>query len=482
MLKAFSKLPITKSIDMLKNRGIPEYVATVNNSFSTNKPNESAYSQAKNNRSVHRQAFEGMKTQIKCEKSQEAIRKYALGSSFEGMKHKLYENFKVGRGESKHEEHKHGFEQPTIKTPYDSLHREINNKEAEVHEEKEFCKVEKTEAVAENKDSNVSSTINFKANLSSNSKTIWGSVCKLVTECVEETFPTDNFHKKAEQIKRKAKAAKLESERQIQYTEEELEMLQGTIPEWKRTAIATIQGDVIHDSVRRRIMHTLKEKVNETDTAKSFYQSESYKEYQTVRQELHQFKEDFKDHLAHSQNPAVVASLTVYSKVTTETNTARAIQEMRKFIPHFSVYELEKDARGVFCQIYDAFLEGNLEFIQKTCGESALVYFRTLLKKREVDSVCPKYNCLWESEPADLIGGKISENNRPCFSFTIRVQEIHCNVSKKNNKVVDGAEDHIQQNRFNFVLTIHENPDLEETGHSWELVEILPVEAVHMLA
>lgn len=60
---------------------------------------------------------------------------------------------------------------------------------------------------------------------------------------------------------------------------------------------------------------------------------------------------------------------------------------MRKRVPGFDVFELEMDARGVFCQIYDAFLEGNLDFIKSTCGESALVYFKTLLKKREVDVI-----------------------------------------------------------------------------------------------
>jgi import inner membrane translocase subunit TIM44 len=156
---------------------------------------------------------------------------------------------------------------------------------------------------------------------------------------------------------------------------------------------------------------------------------------------------------------------------------------MRKIVPGFDVFELERDAKGVFCQAYDAFLEGNLEFIEKVCGESALVYFKTLLKKREVDNVCPKYNYLWDSEQADLIGGKIpAESNLPRFTFTIRVQEIHCNLCRKSNMVKDGAEDKVSQNRYNFVLTLHETPDFETTGHPWEIVEILPVETVQMLA
>ena len=58
------------------------------------------------------------------------------------------------------------------------------------------------------------------------------------------------------------------------------------------------------------------------------------------------------------------------------------------------------------------------------------------------------------------------------FTFTIKTQEIHCNVSKKENKIVDGAEDRIMHCQYNFVLTPHQTPDLEEIGHGWEMVEV----------
>ena len=76
----------------------------------------------------------------------------------------------------------------------------------------------------------------------------------------------------------------------------------------------------------------------------------------------------------------------------------------------------------------------------------------------------------------------MSETDQPCFTFTIRLQEIYCNISKKNGKIVDGADDRVLQQRFNFVLTLHDDPDLEITGHPWKIVEIQPVEAVQMLA
>ncbi len=41
--------------------------------------------------------------------------------------------------------------------------------------------------------------------------------------------------------------------------------------------------------------------------------------------------------------------------------------------------------QGIFQEIYNHFLAGNLEMIEKCCSDMALGYFKTLLKKREVD-------------------------------------------------------------------------------------------------
>jgi len=40
---------------------------------------------------------------------------------------------------------------------------------------------------------------------------------------------------------------------------------------------------------------------------------------------------------------------------------------------------------------------------------------------------------------------------------------------------VDGAEDRIMQNQYNFVLTLHEDPDLEVVGHRWQVIELQQV-------
>ena len=39
----------------------------------------------------------------------------------------------------------------------------------------------------------------------------------------------------------------------------------------------------------------------------------------------------------------------------------------------------------MFQDIYNAFLRGDQDYIEKTCTEAALGYFKTLIKKRNLD-------------------------------------------------------------------------------------------------
>lgn len=76
----------------------------------------------------------------------------------------------------------------------------------------------------------------------------------------------------------------------------------------------------------------------------------------------------------------------------------------------------------------------------------------------------------------------MSEGNMPSFTFTVQIQEIHCNVSKKTGKIVDGEDDRLVQNKYNIVLSPAENPDLATVGHRWVITEIHQLENVLMLA
>jgi len=299
----------------------------------------------------------------------------------------------------------------------------------------------------------------------------------------EQTFPSDRYKVKAEMAKKEAKAQAEREAQQKVYTEEELEQIQGEIPDWKRTSLTAYAESVEEDSsITSRVGNKLKEKFNQTKIARTLYQTEQYKEYEEFKKEMSQFQEDLKDHMSQSQNPALIASMSLYGKATSESSTAMAIREMKKYQKDFDVFNLERDVRGIFEDVFNAYLAHDLTYIEKTCEDAGLAYFKTMLKKREVDGVSPKHTTLWETEPADFIAGKISERNLPSFNFTLRIQEIHCNISKKTGKIVDGAEDRVVQNRYNIAISLAENPDLENVGHKWVITEVIPVEAVLMLA
>lgn len=68
-----------------------------------------------------------------------------------------------------------------------------------------------------------------------------------------------------------------------------------------------------------------------------------------------------------------------------ESQTAKAIKQMREIHPGFSVHELEHDAKGIFELAYVYYLNDNLAKLSKFCGEQALAYFKVQIKKREAD-------------------------------------------------------------------------------------------------
>jgi import inner membrane translocase subunit TIM44 len=54
---------------------------------------------------------------------------------------------------------------------------------------------------------------------------------------------------------------------------------------------------------------------------------------------------------------------------------------MKEIDPEFNLWELEDDAKGIFIDAYHHYLEGNYSYLEHLCADSALGYFRVLLKK-----------------------------------------------------------------------------------------------------
>ena len=76
----------------------------------------------------------------------------------------------------------------------------------------------------------------------------------------------------------------------------------------------------------------------------------------------------------------------------------------------------------------------------------------------------------------------MQDKGNPCFTFTITVQRIDCKVMVKNaNEIKEGGDDLITQDTYRIVLSRHDDPDIEVTGHYWEIVEFNKIGQVQQI-
>eukprot|EP00828_Plagiopyla_frontata_P047052 TRINITY_DN8594_c0_g1_i2.p1 TRINITY_DN8594_c0_g1~~TRINITY_DN8594_c0_g1_i2.p1 ORF type:complete len:192 (+),score=37.91 TRINITY_DN8594_c0_g1_i2:566-1141(+) len=188
------------------------------------------------------------------------------------------------------------------------------------------------------------------------------------------------------------------------------------------------------------------------------------------------------EYIQNSNNIIIQGAMALRTQMETESNVAKCIKTMRKLQPDFDLWEFEEDAKGIFAGIYTIFLQNNFELLQKVCGEVSFQYFKVLQQKWEETKSEPKYKFLWDIEKAQFISANPDEQNNPIFTFSIKTQEIYCQVSKNDsNKIVDGSLERLFFYEYIFALKPHHDPCVEQVGHSWELIDISPKEVQKLL-
>ncbi|CAD8072647.1 unnamed protein product [Paramecium primaurelia] len=331
------------------------------------------------------------------------------------------------------------------------------------------------------------SAVKFKTDANQNKETSIGKTCLNMAKLAwRKTFPSHDDEVKArmETVKAKLAERKKEEEKFAQMTEEELAAIQEKIPEWKRNAVqATDQGTSEEASLKSKIAQKIQSRLKQSEQGQHIVNSEAFKEYVTFKAEMKQFKADLSDKIQNHPSNFVQVSLYAAKTVTNESDVARAIRQMRMIDPDFDLYELEKEAKVIFEQIYNLYLLGDLESLQKVCGEAALGYFKVLLKKQEAEKSEPKHKQLWNVDEIRFTRASIPDSVKlPVFVFTIKTQEIFCYVSKTDrSKIVDGDDERIMSMDYQFALTPHSNPSSDEFGHIWEMIELQPQQVVKML-
>ncbi len=96
---------------------------------------------------------------------------------------------------------------------------------------------------------------------------------------------------------------------------------------------------------------------------------------------------------------------------------------MREIDPEFDIMTLEDDAKEIFTHLFEAYLRGDIEYIEKVAAGEALGYFQATLKSHELMEVKPLFQRIWCLDSVHLNGTlnlKIRCSNSQfisCFQF-----------------------------------------------------------------
>jgi hypothetical protein len=157
-----------------------------------------------------------------------------------------------------------------------------------------------------------------------------------------------------------------------------------------------------------------------------------------------------------------------------ESTCAKAIKAMEAYDPDFDLHDLEKEAGEIFREFYCNFLAGNLDFLDKVSAGPALAVCKAHVKGRATQGAIYMFEEPFDCTEATFQSGEIT--TAPSFTFIVTTQEIDCKVSiKDEEEIVEGSIDNLLQNQWRYTITRHDNPDIELTGHYWQVSEFAKV-------
>lgn len=81
--------------------------------------------------------------------------------------------------------------------------------------------------------------------------------------------------------------------------------------------------------------------------------------------------------MGSKDNVIFQAATVLHGKVSRGSDIARAVEYMREIDEDFDPEHLDSEATEIFLQVYEAFLRGDLETLDKLCGDQALDFFRS---------------------------------------------------------------------------------------------------------
>ena len=295
------------------------------------------------------------------------------------------------------------------------------------------------------------------------------------SEVWAETFPDPDkkMRKRRDQRREMAKLQREEQDRLKEMSPEEIEAMEALIPDWKKNALVTTEQ--LEEPEEKGIFGKMKSKLDDTDAAKKYYESEEYMKLKEARDNYKDFKTNLKDGMTHSQNPIVQVAGAGADLATAQSSCAKAILSMHQYDPDFDFNDLETEAGDIFSEFYCNFLSGNLEYLEEVSGGVALGKCKAEIEVRKKVGWKYKYEEVLDQGEAVFNSGEMV-GSTPTFSYIVETQEIDCRVSTKNeNEIIEGHDNQIKKNSWRITISRHDEPNMEMTGHYWEVTDIQKV-------
>ncbi len=120
---------------------------------------------------------------------------------------------------------------------------------------------------------------------------------------------------------------------------------------------------------------------------------------------MKEFKSNLKEEMDTTQNPLLRTTRSASDFIFSESNCARAIRQMQAYDPEFDILNLQYEFEELFKEFYCNFLSGNIEYLEKVCGDAGLAIVKGDIKAREVGLWKYKYDDFLDCGNVNFLGG-----------------------------------------------------------------------------
>jgi len=173
------------------------------------------------------------------------------------------------------------------------------------------------------------------------------------------------------------------------YDSDEAEAAEAAIPDWKKGAMTVTDNEPEEKKAGlfKRAVSSASTKIGGTKFVKNLAQTEEFKEfkkqYTEVKEDMTDFTEKLRDEVETTENKGVSFARDAGSILFHESNTSKAVRTMKVYDQTFDLMDLHHESSEIFVDFYNAFLRGDLEYIQKFASGPALAIVKAEMKIRE---------------------------------------------------------------------------------------------------